>query len=48
VVFGNVIQADVGPNPARLSAVAGGIPMSVPAVTVKRTQPCCVPEGCGV
>lgn len=36
VIFGNVIQAGVGPNPARLGAVAGGIPMSVPAVTVNK------------
>jgi acetyl-CoA C-acetyltransferase len=34
VTFGNVIQAGVGPNPARLGAAAGGIPMRVPAVTV--------------
>jgi acetyl-CoA C-acetyltransferase len=30
MVFGNVVQAGAGPNPARLAAVAGGIPMSVP------------------
>ena len=36
VVFGNVIQAGVGPNPARLGAAAGGIPLSVPAVTVNK------------
>jgi len=36
VVFGNVIQAGVGPNPARLGAAAGGIPMSVPAHTVNK------------
>ena len=36
VIFGNVIQAGVGPNPARLGAVAGGIPMSVPATTVNK------------
>jgi acetyl-CoA C-acetyltransferase len=36
VVFGNVIQAGVGPNPARLGAAAGGIPMRVPAVTVNK------------
>jgi acetyl-CoA C-acetyltransferase len=36
VVFGNVVQAGVGPNPARLAAAAGGVPMSVPAVTVNK------------
>jgi acetyl-CoA C-acetyltransferase len=36
VIFGNVVQAGVGPNPARLGAAAGGIPMSVPAVTVNK------------
>jgi acetyl-CoA C-acetyltransferase len=36
VVFGNVIQAGVGPNAARLGAVAGGIPMGVPAITVNK------------
>jgi acetyl-CoA C-acetyltransferase len=36
VVFGTVIQAGVGPNPARLGAAAGGIPMGVPAVTVNK------------
>jgi acetyl-CoA C-acetyltransferase len=36
VIFGNVVQAGVGPNPARLSAAAGGIPMHVPAVTVNK------------
>jgi acetyl-CoA C-acetyltransferase len=36
VIFGNVIQAGVGPNPARLGAAAGGIPMRVPAVTVNK------------
>jgi len=36
VIFGNVIQAGVGPNPARLAAAAGGIPMRVPAVTVNK------------
>jgi acetyl-CoA C-acetyltransferase len=38
VIFGNVVQAGCGPNPARLAAVAGGIPMSVPAVTLNK--PC--------
>jgi len=36
VIFGNVIQAGVGPNPARLGAAAGGIPMRVPAYTVNK------------
>ena len=36
VIFGTVIQAGVGPNPARLGAAAGGIPMGVPAVTVNK------------
>jgi acetyl-CoA C-acetyltransferase len=36
VIFGNVVQAGVGPNPARLAAARGGIPMSVPAVTVNK------------
>jgi acetyl-CoA C-acetyltransferase len=36
VIFGNVVQAGVGPNPARLAAASGGIPMSVPAYTVNK------------
>ncbi|MFV0374785.1 acetyl-CoA C-acyltransferase [Microbacterium sp.] len=36
VYFGNVVQAGVGPNPARLSAVAGGIPLSVPATSLNK------------
>jgi acetyl-CoA C-acetyltransferase len=36
VIFGNVVQAGVGPNPARLAAAQGGIPLSVPAVTVNK------------
>src|ERR1700683_5122105 len=36
VILGNVVQAGAGPNPARLAAVAGGIPMSVPATTVNK------------
>jgi acetyl-CoA C-acetyltransferase len=35
VIFGNVVQAGVGPNPARLGAAAG-IPMRVPTVTVNK------------
>jgi acetyl-CoA C-acetyltransferase len=36
VFLGNVVQAGVGPNPARLAAVGGGVPMSVPATTVNK------------
>ena len=36
VVMGNVIQAGVGMNPARQAAVAAGIPVAVPALTVNR------------
>jgi acetyl-CoA C-acetyltransferase len=36
VILGNVIQAGVGPNPARLGAAGGGIPKSVPAATVNK------------
>jgi acetyl-CoA C-acetyltransferase len=36
VIFGNVVQAGVGPNPARLAAAKGGIPMTVPAYTVNK------------
>src|SRR5258708_3770633 len=36
VVLGNVVQVGAGPNPARLGAAAGGIPMSVPATTVNK------------
>jgi len=33
-IFGNVLQAGVGMNPARQAAVKGGLPYSVPAYTV--------------
>ena len=33
-VFGSAWQAGVGPNPARLTAVKGGIPVEAPAVSV--------------
>ncbi|MGA2400214.1 MAG: thiolase family protein [Syntrophobacteraceae bacterium] len=33
-IFGNAWQAGVGPNPARLSAVMGGVPVDAPAVSV--------------
>jgi acetyl-CoA C-acetyltransferase len=36
VVMGNVVQAGLGPNPAKLAAVAGGIPVSAPAATVNK------------
>jgi acetyl-CoA C-acetyltransferase len=36
VILGNVVQAGVGPNPARLAAARGGIPMRVPATTVNK------------
>ena len=34
VIFGNVLQAGVGMNPARQAAVSGGLPYSVPAYAV--------------
>src|ERR1700747_2062466 len=36
VVMGNVIQAGNRMNPARQAAISGGIPVSVPAMTVNR------------
>jgi acetyl-CoA C-acetyltransferase len=36
VLMGTVVQAGVGPNPARLAAVGAGIPMSAPATTVNK------------
>jgi len=36
VVMGQVYQAGAGPNPARQAAVAAGLPMSVPALTVNK------------
>lgn len=36
VYFGNVVQAGVGPNPARLSAVNGDVPLTVPATTINK------------
>lgn len=36
VVFGNVIQAGAGMNPARQAALNGGLPEAVPAMTVNR------------
>jgi acetyl-CoA C-acetyltransferase len=36
VVFGNVIQAGQGQNPARQAALRAGIPVQIPAMTVNR------------
>jgi len=33
-IFGNAWQAGVGPNPARLCSVKGGVPVTAPAVSV--------------
>ncbi|OZD59747.1 acetyl-CoA acetyltransferase [Rhodococcus sp. 06-1059B-a] len=34
VIMGNVIQAGVGPNPARQAAAAASIPLTTPAITI--------------
>jgi len=36
VIMGNVVQAGVGPNPARMAAVQGGIGFEVPATTLNK------------
>src|ERR1700753_1944487 len=36
VVMGNVIQAGNRMNPARQASIGGGVPVSVPALTVNR------------
>src|SRR6478609_5697336 len=36
VIMGQVILAGAGQNPARLAAVGGGIPMSVPSMTINK------------
>jgi acetyl-CoA C-acetyltransferase len=36
VIMGQVVQAGAGQNPARPAAVAGGIPMSVPSLTLNK------------
>lgn len=36
VIFGNVVQAGNRMNPARQAAIGGGVPVSVPAMTVNR------------
>ncbi|WP_009478683.1 acetyl-CoA C-acyltransferase [Rhodococcus sp. JVH1] len=34
IIMGNVVQAGVGPNPARQAAAAASIPLTTPAVTI--------------
>jgi acetyl-CoA C-acetyltransferase len=41
VAMGNVIQAGAKMNPARQAAVHGGLPVSVPAMTVNRVCGSC-------
>lgn len=36
VFLGNVVQAGVGPNTARLAAIAGGVPLNAQATTVNK------------
>ncbi len=36
VIMGNVIQAGNGQNPARTAATQGGIPLSVPSITINK------------
>ena len=36
VILGNVVQAGQGANPARQAALNGGVPMTVPAVTLNK------------
>jgi acetyl-CoA C-acetyltransferase len=36
VIMGNVVQAGVGPGPARQAAVAGGIALTVPSMTINK------------
>src|SRR5690349_16582928 len=36
VIMGNVLQAGLGQNPARQSAIAAGLPVEVPALTIIR------------
>src|ERR687890_765214 len=36
VIMGQVIQAGAGQNPARTAAVAGGVPMNVPSITINK------------
>ena len=39
VIMGQVLTAGAGQIPARQAAVAGGIPMSVPALTINKVCP---------
>lgn len=34
VIMGNVVQAGVGPNPARQAATSASIPLTTPAITI--------------
>nr|WP_052067917.1 hypothetical protein [Rhodococcus fascians] len=34
VIIGNVVQAGVGPNPARQAEVAAGLPLTTTAITI--------------
>jgi len=36
VILGNVYQAGIGPNPARIAAVKAGVPYEVPSMTVNK------------
>ncbi len=36
VIMGQVVQAGAGQNPSRTAAVAGGIPMSTPSITINK------------
>ena len=36
VIMGQVIQAGAGQNAARTAAVAGGVPMNVPSITINK------------
>ncbi|MDP3969684.1 MAG: acetyl-CoA C-acetyltransferase [Nocardioides sp.] len=36
VIMGQVIQAGAGQNPARTAAIAAGVPMSVPSITINK------------
>jgi acetyl-CoA C-acetyltransferase len=36
VIMGQVIQAGAGQNPARTAAVKGGVPMSIPSITINK------------
>src|SRR5918997_2307013 len=36
VIMGQVILAGAGQNPARTAAVAAGIPMSIPSITINK------------